>query len=100
MTKTKGNISRKQVNSSRCRLAGRPARSTGPQYQKLGRPARLTDVNKLELGRRPGRPTEVTQLSVGHPVDRPVDRWKGRSTARSTDSRVRVISADSEICCI
>ena len=41
-------------------------RSTGPvdrlQYQKFGRPSRLT-VN--------------TQLSVGHPVDRPVDQWKG-----------------------
>ena len=41
-------------------------RSTGPvdrpQYQKFGRPSRLT-VN--------------TQLSVGHPVDRPVDRQAG-----------------------
>ena len=55
-------------------------RSTGPvdrpQYQKFGRPGRSIDVHnvhKLELGRLPGRPTESTQLSVGHPVD----RWKG-----------------------
>ena len=62
-------------------------RSTGlvdcPQYQKFGRPVRSTDVHnvhKLELG----RPTESIQLSVGHPVDRPVDRWK-RSVDRPVD---------------
>ena len=41
-----------------------------------GRPARSTDVHNVHK-LTPGRPTESTQLSVRHPVDRPVDRWKG-----------------------
>ena len=83
------------------RLCGRPARSTARSIRnsvdRRGRPARTTCTWK-ELGRPPGRPTESTQLSVGHPVDLPVHRRKGRSTARSTDKRVRAASADSKIC--
>ena len=54
-----------------------------PQYQKIGRPARSTDVHNMqgsESGRPPGRPSRLivsTQLSVGYPVDRSVDPWKG-----------------------
>ena len=66
---------------------------TGYPVDRPGRPD-VNNVHKLKLGQPVGRPTESTQLSVGHPVDRPVDRWKGRSTDRSTDSRVRV-----KICC-
>ena len=66
------------------------ARSTGP----VDRRAQCAQVGARSTARSP---TEVTQLSVGHPVDRPVDRWKGRSTAQSTDSRVRAASADLEI---
>ena len=73
--KTKGTTA-ENSSSSRKQVG----RSTGPvdrpQDQEFGRPARSTDVHnmhKLELGRPPGRPTESTQLSVGHPVD----RWKG-----------------------
>ena len=41
----------------------------------VDRPSRpdVHNVHKLKLGQPVGRPTEVTQLSVGHPVDRPVD---------------------------
>ena len=59
--KTKGTAAENDSSSRK-----QVGRSTGPvdrpQYQKFGRPSRLT-VN--------------TQLSVGHPVDRPVDRCKG-----------------------
>ena len=91
-------------NSSRTE-ASAGVRSTGPvdrrQKQQLGRPVRSTDVHadmhsvavdrpgrpQEEIGRPGGRPTEVTQLSVGNgrPA-RSTGAW-GRSTGRSTDSR-------------
>ena len=104
--KTKGTAA--ENNSSSRKQVGR---STGlvdrPQHQEFGRPARSTDVHK--------RAQTCTSWSS---VDRPVDRLeapnsllgtrstdrltggRGRSTARSTDSRVRVIFADSKICYI
>ena len=73
--------------------------ATAEQAQRSTDPVdrTCTACTGSEIGRPPGRPkslTVSTQLSVGHPVD----RWKGRSTARSTDKRVRAASADLKIC--
>ena len=56
-------------------------RSTGPVDRTC------TTCTGSESGRPPGRPhclTIIAQVSVGHPVDRSVDRWK-RSVDRPVD---------------
>ena len=68
-TRDDGRNSRKQAAT-----AEQVQRSTGPVDRTC------TACTGSESGRSPGRPkslTVSTQLSVGHPVDRPVDRWKG-----------------------
>ena len=100
--KSKDAATAKQVNSSSSRSSvdrpGRPpavvgVRSTGAVDRRAqhaqgisGRPVRSTAGGPP--GRPSGRPTKVTQLSVGNgrPA-RSTGAW-GRSTGRSTDSRV------------
>ena len=58
-------------------------RSTGPVDRTC------TACTGSESGRPPGRPhclTVIAQVSVGHPVDRAVDRWMG-SVDRQVDRK-------------
>ena len=63
-----------------------------PHKQVIGLPARSTDVHNVhkERARSTARSTDwkypTLWLSVGHPVDRPVDRWKG-SVDRPVDQQ-------------